>query len=153
MRLYVDPFTQDELLSDAYPCTEDAEMGTLDFTGKKIMKQADDEDPDNKIEVIDIVDNFNLQPLPLKKASFMGWAKQYFPKRKAQLEASAPSKVADFMAKSKKLLQFIGTKFDEFDFYMGQSCDPDAMLVFSYYKDGVEPHFIIFKDGVDDEKC
>ena len=153
MRLYVDPFTGDELVSDAYPCKFNEEAGMLEFTGRWIEVQDDEEDPNSKRQVIDIINNQNLQPTTLKAAQFMGWAKQYCPKRKAQLETENKALVQPFMANAKKAMQFVGKNIKEIDFYTGASCDPDSMLVFVRVDEENVPHIYLLAEGCNSEKC
>ena len=149
----VDPFTGDEMISDAYPSKMNEEAGMLEFTGRWIEIQDDEEDPNSKHQVIDIVNNQNLQPLSLKASQFMGWAKQFCPKRKTQLESENPSLVATFMANAKKAMSFIGKNIKNVDFYTGSSCDPDAMLVFCIVDDDNVPHVYLLAEGCNSEKC
>ena len=152
MRLYECPFTNDELISDAYPHKAREDIGCLEFEAHYIDKLADEEDPNSKYQVLDIVENFDLQPLEMKKTSFMGWVKTYMPKRKAQLEQNEPTKVADFMKEAKAFASYIATNWAKITVYMGRSGDPDGMLVFSEERDGNE-YFLLLEKGADNFKC
>ena len=152
MRLYESPVNHDEMISDAYPSKKNEEAGALVFEARYIDKLADEENPESKYQVIDIVENFNLQPLDLKKAGFMAWAKQFMPMRKKQLEESDPSKVEQFMAEAKKFVTYIATHFADFEFYMGQSGDPDDYLMFGT-QEGDKPVFYFLDLACDNFKC
>ena len=43
-------------------------------------------------------------------------------------------------------------RFDEYQFYMGESMDPDGMHILVEWE-GETPYFYFFKDGLIDEKC
>lgn len=153
MRLYVDPITNDEMISDAYPNKFNEETGMIEFTGRWIEKQEDEEDPNSKIQVIDIIENQNLLSVTLKPNEFMGWAKQFCQKRKAVLEETNPSLVPTFMANAKKAMSFVGKNFKSIDIYTGASGDPDAMLVFCQVDDDNVPHIFLLAEGCDSMKC
>lgn len=152
MRLYESPVNHDEMINDAYPCKKNEEAGALVFEARYIDKLADEEDPNSKYQVVDIVENFNLQPLELKKAGFMAWAKQFMPMRKKQLEENDPSKVEQFMADAKKFVTYIAAHFADFEFYMGQSGDPDDYIMFGT-QEGDKPVFYFLELACDNFKC
>ncbi|KAH0792518.1 translationally controlled tumor-associated [Histomonas meleagridis] len=152
MRLYESPVNHDEMINDAYPSKPNEEAGCLVFESRYIDKLADEEDPNSKYQVIDIVENFNLQPYDMKKAAFMGWAKQFMPMRKKQLEQSNPGAVDTFMANAKKFVSFIAKHFADFEVYMGQSGDPDDYLMFAREEDG-KMVFYFLELACDNFKC
>ena len=52
-----------------------------------------------------------------------------------------------------KLVKEILGKFDEYRFYLGESMNIDGMIALQYYReDGLTPVFILFKDGLKEEK-
>jgi hypothetical protein len=129
MRLYETPVNEDEVINDAYPSKPNADAGALVFEARYIEKRMDDDDPSSVQTVCDIVENFNLQSYDLKKSAFVGWAKKFMPMRKKQLEASNPTKVEQFMADVKKYVTYVTGHFDDFEFYLGRSGDPDDYVV------------------------
>ncbi|OHT06730.1 Translationally-controlled tumor protein like protein [Tritrichomonas foetus] len=152
MRLYECPFTNDELISDAYPHKLREDIGCLEFESRYVEKLADEEDPNSKYQVLDIVENFGLQEFEMKKAAFMGWVKSYMPKRKGQLEQNNPSIVADFMKDAKAFATYIATNWSNISVYMGKSGDPDSMLLFAEERDG-KTYFLLLEKGADNFKC
>mgnify|MGYP003088573775 FL=1 len=152
MRLYESPINHDEMINDAYPAKKNEEAGALVFEARYIEKLADEEDPNSKYQVVDIVENFNLQPYDMKRAAFMGWAKAFMPMRKKQLEESNPGAVDEFMANAKKFVAFIAKNFAQFEIYMGQSGDPDDMLMFAREEDG-KTYFYFLELACDNFKC
>jgi hypothetical protein len=152
MRLYESPLQQDEMINDSYPAQPKPEAGALAFEGRYIEKIVDEENPDAKIQVIDIVENFNLQQYDLKKTAFVGWAKAFMPKRKALLEKSNPGKVQEFMDNAKKFVTYITGHFADFEFYMGQSGDPDDYIMCSTVENG-KPLFYFLELACDSSKC
>jgi hypothetical protein len=152
MRLYESPINQDEMISDAYPAKPKPEAGALVFEGRYIEKQVDEENPELKVSAVDIVENFNLQQYELKKTAFVGWAKQFMPKRKAQLEKTNPTKVQEFMDNAKKFVTYITGHFADFEFFMGQSGDPDDYLMAST-TENEKPVFYFLELACDSSKC
>ena len=152
MRLYECPFTNDELISDAYPHTFREDIGCLEFESRMIEKLLDEDDPNSKYEVLDIVANFDLQEYDMKKAAFMGWVKSYMPKRKAQLEQNNPSIVAAFMQDAKNFANYIAKNWDNIQVYMGKSGDPDGMLLFAETRD-TKTYFLLLEKAADNFKC
>lgn len=47
-----------------------------------------------------------------------------------------------------------GIKAKSYQFYTGESMNPEGMIgLLNYREDGVTPFFIFFKDGLEEEKC
>ena len=154
MRIYTAPFTEDELVSDAYPLTQDPEHGAIRFEGRYMEVEDGDDESTQKVTVIDIVYNTNLQKNEIKKAAFGAWAKSFMPRRRAQLQEQDPDKVPVFMDEAKKFVGWVLATFDEWDFYMGQSCDPDDMMIFCKHNEaGDIPYFYLIPSAVNSEKC
>jgi hypothetical protein len=74
------------------------------------------------------------------------------PKRKVQLEKSNPGKVAEFMESAKKFVTYITAHFADFEFFMGQSGDPDDYLMCSTVKDN-KPVLYFLELACDASKC
>jgi hypothetical protein len=152
MRLYESPINEDEIINDAYPSKVNAEAGVLTFEARYIEKRMDEDDPSSVTTVCEIVENFNLQPYDLKKAAFVGWAKKFMPMRKKQLEASNPTKVEQFMADAKKYVTYVTGHFDQFEFYLGRSGDPDD-YVFAATEEGEVKVFYLLELACNNVKC
>jgi hypothetical protein len=152
MRVYESAINEDEVIDDAYPSTPNAEVGTLMFEGRYVEKRMDDDDPSSVQTVCDIVDNFNLQSYDLKRSAFVGWAKKFMPMRKKQLETSNPTKVDQFMADAKKYVAYVTAHFDQFEFYLLRSCDPDDYL-FAATQDGEKTVFHLLELACNNVKC
>lgn len=109
---------------------------------------------DNSTEtVIDVVDAFRLQETPFSKKEFGTYIKGYMQRVKGHLEKSQPDRVEKFMSGGQALVKKILGQFDDFQFFLGESADCEAGVVFGYYKDGEEaPRLIYIKDGLKEEK-
>jgi hypothetical protein len=153
MKLWESPVNQDEMINDAYPSVAKPEAGCLVFEGRYVDKSVDEDNPSAKVSVVDVVENFNLVPYPdLKKTAFVGWAKQFMPKRRAQLASSNPGRIDQFMADAKKFASYLTAHFAEFEFYMGQSGDPDDYLM-AMTTENDKPVFYFLELACDASKC
>lgn len=99
---------------------------------------ANDEDgdggvDDGSINVIDIVDSFNLQEITLSKAEWTAYVKTYLPKIKKHLEAAGKAdRVATFMKGATALVKHILERFDEVQIFAGKGFDVEAGYAYCY---------------------
>jgi len=170
MKVYKDAFTGDELMSDSYKQmapfgNEDLADVAFEVAGRRVTKGGDcgiarntEEGEDDGGEeasetVIDIIDGFKLTETGFSKKEYTLYIKGFMKRVENHLASSNPSRVDAFKAGAAKLIKEILTKYDDFQFFMGESTDPEAGLVYSYYPDGSEvPHNIYIKDGLKEEK-
>lgn len=72
---------------------------------------------------------------------------------KKHLEANDPSRVDIFTKGIQPVVKKIVSNFGDYQFFTGESMDPDGMVVLmNYREDGITPYFIVFKDGCKEEK-
>lgn len=103
--------------------------------------------------VIDIVSSFNLSETSLTKKDFTTYIKGYLKRVIEYLQENNPSRVDSFKTESAALVKKILGSFDDYQFYMSESNDFEASLVYAYYKDEeTAPRFIYLKDGLKEEK-
>ena len=114
----------------------------------------DNKQEDNVEYVVNVVDAHNLQETNFSKKDFMALIKGYLKKVVEKLkENGKEDRVKEFQKGATELVKFIVGQFDEFQFFMGQSGDPEAGLGFAYYAEGEsEPTFLFFADGMKEEK-
>lgn len=167
MIIYKDVFSDDELLSDAY----DAKLvdGVVYEANCQMIKVKDgadvdiganpsaedaDDDLDEDVQIVNnIVYSFNLQPTSFSKKAFMVYIKAYMKKVKAYLAENSPDEVEPFMKGATTYVKKILKHFKDYEFYTGESMDPDAMvLMLNYREDGQTPYIAIWKHGVNEEK-
>eukprot|EP00741_Cyanophora_paradoxa_P024827 tig00000310_g23969.t1 len=179
MKLFIDVFAGDELISDAYNCEipEGYENVIWYVKGKKITKtigeiniggnpsagggEGGEEDGDEGVadeaqQVIDIVDAFKLQEFAQDKKSFTAWLKGFSKKTLEHLKDRKPDRVEAFQKGIQAWAKDALKNFDNFvNFYYGESMNIDeGILVPMFYKDGeVDPIFIYFPDAMRAEKC
>jgi len=116
---------------------------------------ADDEAVEEEGEtVINVVDAHRLNEVTLSKKDFMGMVKALLKRTTEYLkENGKEDRVADFKAGATELTKLVVGKFDEMQIFVGESCDTEASMCFSYTKDGeTEPVFLYFADCMKEEK-
>jgi hypothetical protein len=71
-------------------------------------------------------------------------------KIKAHLESKEDkSRLEVFEKQAQAFAKKVIGKFDDYDFYVGESMDPDGMVaLLNYREDGVTPYMIFWKDGL-----
>ncbi|EPB84008.1 translationally-controlled tumor protein [Mucor circinelloides 1006PhL] len=157
----------DELFSDAYPIKEiddvayevDCKMitiseGNIDIGANPSAEGGDDEGADDSVQTVNnVVYSFRLTPSSFDKKSYMGYIKGYMKALKAKLNETNPERVAIFEKNATTLVKKILGNFKDYEFYVGESMDPDGMVaLLNYREDGVTPFFTFFKDGLKEEK-
>jgi len=168
MIIFKDILTGDEVISDSY------DLKTIDDTvyevdGKKITKGAENIDiganpsaeeqeealDETSVQVIDIVDAFRFQKIDFDKKSYLSQLKAYMRKVKAALKEKGASEEAikKFETSASAYAKKIIANFGDYEFYVGESMDPDGMVVLlNYREDGFTPYFTIWKDGLTEMK-
>ncbi|GBE59754.1 translationally-controlled tumor protein [Babesia ovata] len=174
MLVYKDLFTGDEVCSDAYAHLnpfDNADFANVAFEVKssKVAKGNEDygiacnEDEeggssgpsaDPGVEmVIDIVDAFRLQETPFTKAEYTSYIKKYIKRVATHLEENQPDRVAAFKTDIQNFVKHVLSNFSDFEFYIGESLDLEAGLVYAYYNgEEVAPRLVYIKDALTEER-
>lgn len=160
-------FVDDELLSDSYAKIEiddavyevNCKMVTKGpvqvNTGANASAEGEDDEgcDDQAYQVIDVVDGFRLEQTSFDKKSFLVCIKAYMKAIKAKLEENNPSRVAAFEKGAQSYVKKILENFGDYEFYTGETMDPEAMVIpMGYREDGVTPFLVYWKDGLRAEK-
>ncbi|CAL8574661.1 hypothetical protein XPA_000616 [Xanthoria parietina] len=178
MIIYKDIVTGDEIISDTYELIDkddavyevNCKMVTrggesFDIGANPSAEEADEGTDDNVQQVIDVVDGFRLNYLgdeqsktpafPTKK-DYMGQLKTYMKKVVAKLKEGGADeeKVKAFQTGAQNYYtKHIAPNFKDFEFYTGESMDPDGMvMLLNYREDGVTPYLTIWKGGLTEMK-
>ncbi|KAL8822961.1 MAG: hypothetical protein Q9191_006316 [Dirinaria sp. TL-2023a] len=156
MIIYKDLVTDDEIISDSYPVKEiddtvyevDCKRITLgsenfDIGANPSAEEQDEGTDEVKKTVIDVVHSFRLQFLGdedsgtrafATKKDFMGPFKGYLKTvvTKLKEKGADEAKVKEFQNKVQTYYtKKIAPNFGDFDFYTGESMNPDGMYVFT----------------------
>ncbi|KAK6456374.1 translationally controlled tumor protein [Scheffersomyces xylosifermentans] len=166
MIIYTDVISGDELLSDAYDIKEvdgaiyeaDCAMvtvgnGDIDIGGNPSAEDAAEELEDGVETVNNVVYSFRLQQTSFDKKSFLTYIKGYMKRIKAHLAEKDPESVEAFEKGATAYVKKVVGSFNDWDFYTGESMDPDGMVVLlNYREDGTTPYVAIWKHGVSADK-
>ena len=103
--------------------------------------------------VNNVVYSFRLSETSFDKKSYMTYIKGYMKALKAELQANSPDRVEVFEKKVQSFVKKILENFKDYEFYVGESMNPDGMVaLLNYREDGITPFFTFFKDGLKIEK-
>ncbi|KAK1510529.1 translationally-controlled tumor protein, partial [Colletotrichum costaricense] len=169
MIIYKDIITGDEIISDSYDLKDidgivfeaDCAMITegavsVDTGANASAEEADEGTEDAEIKVNNIVHSFRLQSTQFDKKSFLGYLKGYMKTVKTALqEKNAPAeKITAFEKGAQKYVkETLLPNFKDFEFYTGESMNPDGMVVLlNYREDGVTPYIIVWQHGLEGMK-
>lgn len=167
MIIYTDVISGDELLSDAYDITEvngavyeaDCTMinvsqgGDVDIGANPSAEDAPEELESGVESVNNVVYSFRLQQTSFDKKSFLTYVKGYMKAVKAHLAEKNPDEIENFEKGATAYVKKVVSSFNDWDFYTGESMDPDGMVVLlNYREDGTTPYVAIWKHGVSETK-
>merc|ERR1712227_445703 len=94
------------------------------------------------------------------KNEFKQWFKKYVRKLRQELKgAGTPvEEIKQFMEEAPNFFKYLLEKYDDLQFFVSKSMNPDGGIIFSYYKDGAmtptfvyiekDTKFLNFKCGV-----
>ncbi|KAG4426210.1 hypothetical protein IFR04_000676 [Cadophora malorum] len=164
MIIYKDILTGDEIISDSYDLKEvdgavyevDCAMITLGAvevnTGANASaEEAEEGVEDGALQVNNVVNSFRLNSTQFDKKSYLSHLKTYMKKVKEALkEKNAPEEtITAFEKGAQAYAKKIVANFKDYDFYIGESMDPDGMVVLmNYREDGVTPFVTVWKHGL-----
>ncbi|GAA6000789.1 hypothetical protein JCM10207_004661 [Rhodosporidiobolus poonsookiae] len=166
MLLYTDALVGDELISDAYDLKlvddvvyeADCAMisikeGAIDTGANASAEEAEEALEDGEQRVNNIVHSFRLTETSFDKKSYMTYLKGYMKAVKTHLQATNPDRVADFEKGAAVFAKKVLGNFKDYEFFAGESMNPDGMVVLmNYREDGVTPYMIFWKDGLKEVK-
>ncbi|CAF3435943.1 unnamed protein product [Fusarium graminearum] len=180
MLIYNDILNGDELISDSYDLKEvdgivyEADCAMIEEGAVEVniganasAEEAAEDLDDGAVKVNNIVNSFRLQSTTFDKKSYLAYLKGmikqiadvslgYMKAIKAKLQengSSAEDIKAFETGASKFVKDTIVPKFKDFEFYTGESMDPDGMVVLlNYREDGVTPYTIFWKHGLKETK-
>mmetsp|Transcript_2965 Transcript_2965/g.6749 ORF Transcript_2965/g.6749 Transcript_2965/m.6749 type:complete len:168 (-) Transcript_2965:89-592(-) len=167
MLVYEDKLSGDELCSDSYPSEVTTDGCFLEVQGSWTVKgeveidtganpsaEGGDEGgfDSNEQKVVDIIDAFELvEQGEYGKKDLMSYFKGWIQTIMAKIDEGEQ---ADFKKRVQTGVKKLVGMCKELQVFTGPSMDPDATMVFAYYKDGAAaPTFVYFKDALNEIKC
>jgi len=169
MIIFKDVLTDDEIISDSYDLKEvdgivyeaDCAMITegavqVDIGANASAEEADEALEDQSVKVNNIVHSFRLQSTSFDKKSFLTYLKGYMKSVKKYLEENGKS-ADEVKAFETGAQNFVKNKllasFKDWEFYTGESMNPDGMVVLlNYREDGTTPYIVVWKHGLKEMK-
>ncbi|KAF3800277.1 Translationally-controlled tumor protein-like [Colletotrichum gloeosporioides] len=119
-------------------------------------EEADEGIEDAEVKVNNIVHSFRLQSTQFDKKSYLTYLKGYMKAVKTALQEKGAdeAKVKEFETGASKFVkETLLPNFKDFEFYTGESMNPDGMVVLlNYREDGVTPYIIVWKHGLEEMK-
>ncbi|RGP63076.1 translationally-controlled tumor [Fusarium sporotrichioides] len=169
MLIFKDILNDDELISDSYDLKEvggivyEADCAMIEEGGVEVdiganasAEEAAEDLDDQKVKVNNIVNSFRLQSTTFDKKSYLAYLKGYMKAIKTKLteqNASAEEIKAFETGAQTFVKNTILPNFKDFEFFTGESMDPDGMVVLlNYREDGVTPYTIFWKHGLKEMK-
>ncbi|KAM0545195.1 hypothetical protein ACHAPJ_011462 [Fusarium lateritium] len=169
MLIFKDILTEDELISDSYDLKEvdgivyEADCAMIEEGGLSVdiganasAEEAAEDLDDQVTKVNNIVNSFRLQSTSFDKKSYLTYLKGYMKAVKGALqEKNAPADTITAFEKGAQayVKEKLLPNFKDFEFYTGESMNPDGMVVLlNYREDGVTPYIIVWKHGVTEMK-
>ncbi|CEP63928.1 Tma19p LALA0_S09e05644g [Lachancea lanzarotensis] len=166
MLIYKDIISGDELLSDAYDTElvdgviyeancDMVKVGgdNVDIGANPSAEGGDDDVEDGSEMVNNVVHSFRLQQTAFDKKSFLTYIKGYMKEIKGKLQETDPEQVSVFEKGAQAYVKKVIGSFKDWEFFTGESMNPDGMLVLlNYREDGTTPFVAIWKHGVIEEK-
>ncbi|KAL5117990.1 hypothetical protein ACEQ8H_004135 [Pleosporales sp. CAS-2024a] len=168
MIIYKDILTDDEIISDSYDLKEidgvayEADCRkitvggeTFDTGANASAEEAEEGAEDNVEQVIDVVHSFRLNATGFDKKGYLTYLKGYMKAVKEALKAKGAdeAEIKDFESKAQGFAKKIIANFKDYEFYTGESMNPDGMIVLlNYREDGVTPYVTVWKHGLSEMK-
>eukprot|EP01026_Neomeris_dumetosa_P015268 TRINITY_DN1579_c0_g2_i1.p1 TRINITY_DN1579_c0_g2~~TRINITY_DN1579_c0_g2_i1.p1 ORF type:complete len:167 (-),score=27.24 TRINITY_DN1579_c0_g2_i1:195-695(-) len=156
MIVYECPITGDEMFSDTYDIKEIMDGFFLEAQGKRVTvggdavdiganpsaEGGDEEGVDDAVEtVIDIIHNNRLSETSYGKKDFKVYYKSWCQALAEKLPEDQFNKFKEGAANG---LKYLNEKFDDLQFFTGESMNPDGAMVYCYYAEGAtEPTFLV----------
>jgi hypothetical protein len=104
---------------------------------------------DTTSTVINVVNNFRLNETSFDKKSYLGHLKQYMKAVKEKMKArnASEEEIKEFETGAQTFAKKVVGSFKDWEFYTGESMDPDGMIVLMNYREDGSTPFCCFWYG------
>ncbi|KAM3070751.1 hypothetical protein ACMFMF_008199 [Clarireedia jacksonii] len=106
---------------------------------------------DQEQKVNNVVNSFRYSNTSFDKKSYLSHLKGYMKavKEKLKEKNASEEEISNFEKGAQTYAKKIISNFKDYDFWIGESMDPDAMVILmNYREDGVTPYVTIWKHGL-----
>ncbi|KAF9904760.1 hypothetical protein EC991_002330 [Linnemannia zychae] len=162
MLIYQDIITGDELFSDAFDIKEVGgtyevecamiqvkEGADVDIGANASAEEAAEDLEDGVSVVNNVVYSFRLQSTNFDKKGYTTYIKGYLKALKAAKGLTEEADIKAYEAEMTTEVKKVLGGFKDFEFYTGESMNPDgAIMLLNYREDGVTPFFTVYKHSV-----
>lgn len=168
MKLFMDIFSDEEIISDSYPHTEPEEFKGVIWKIKSRWITKGEENVDigcgnafggggeeeqaggEEVEkALDIVDSFGYEETSHDKASFGAYFKPYMKKLLGYLSKEKPERVDSFKAGAQAFFKWVNENVEDITFYTPKNYDTENHIMISIYEgEDVAPTFFYIMDGL-----
>ncbi|KAK9390381.1 translationally controlled tumor protein [Lipomyces mesembrius] len=125
----------------------------IDIGANPSAEEGDEVVEDGVETVNNIVYSFRLAPTSFDKKSFLTYIKGYMKAVKNKLAETSPEDVTIFEKGAQAYVKKVVANFKDYEFYTGESMDPEGMIVLlNYREDGTTPYVVFWKHGLKEEK-
>ncbi|KAK9361780.1 translationally controlled tumor protein [Lipomyces starkeyi] len=125
----------------------------IDIGANPSAEEGDEGVEDGVETVNNIVYSFRLSPTSFDKKSFLTYIKGYMKAVKTKLAETSPDVVTTFEKGAQAYVKKVVANFKDYEFYTGESMDPEGMIVLlNYREDGTTPYVVFWKHGLKEEK-
>jgi len=169
MRVFKDLITNDEMFTDTYKYKlidnviyevygkyETRKDGEVLLPGANpSAEEADEGTESNSVSGVNIVLDNRLVETAFDKKGYTGYLKEYMKKLVEKLTQSAPDQVPVFKENMNKVMKEILGRFNDLQFFTGESMDVEGMVALMEYRDidgESVPVMLFFKHGLLEEK-
>merc|ERR1712070_986548 len=131
----------------------------IDIGGNASAEAGEDDGgvDDNSTQVIDLVHNFNLQPMEYTKKQYMSYIKPFLKTCVMHMKANdRADEVASFKENVQSAIKEITAEWDEYCCYVNEDYDCEGTTVLVRYVmegDNCVPYFFYLKGGLKEQKC
>ncbi|CAN9497896.1 unnamed protein product [Ophioblennius macclurei] len=168
MIIYKCVISGDEMFSDVYKISETEDGVFYEVEGKYTSRtdkiddslfganasaeEVTETNEDATESGVDIVLNHKLQETGFDKKTFQAYIKGYLKSIKERNAAKFQSE--QYQEAVKQRMMTVIKNMNDYQFYTGESMNPDGMVgLLNYREDGVTPFMLFLKDGLEIEKC
>ena len=159
MIIYSDIIAGDELLSDAYDIklvddvvyeVDSAQItikpgADVDIGANPSAEDGGDEAlEEGMITVNNVAYSFRLSETSFDKKSYITYIKGYMKRIKAKLAETDPEAVSVFEKGAAAYVKKIVANFKDYEFFTGESMDPDGMVVLLNYREDGTNHYLVY---------
>ncbi|KAB5570020.1 translationally controlled tumor protein [Coniochaeta sp. 2T2.1] len=169
MIIFKDVISDDEIISDSYDLKEvdgivyEADCAMIvegavqvDIGANASAEEAEEGVEDQAVKVNNIVHSFRYSSTQFDKKSYLTYLKGYLKAVKAALQEQGKSEaeIKAFESGAQKFVkERVLANFKDWEFYTGESMNPDGMVILlNYREDGTTPYITVWKHGLTEMK-